>query len=74
MTSILEQRIPLSRIHQLEDISPNMKRNILISHQKLPKDFFPTNNCLRFDILDLKSRSNLVSQNFKRNFSQLEQF
>ena len=73
MTSILDQRVPLSRIQQLEDISPNMKRNILISHQKLPKDFFPTRNILRLDIAEVKNQSRnrpiLLSQNFRRNFS-----
>lgn len=73
MASILDQRVPLSRIHQLEDISPNMKRNILISHQKLPKDFFPTRNILRLDISESKNQSRnrpiLLSQNIRRNFS-----
>ena len=73
MSSILDQRVPLSRIHQLEDVSPNMKRNILISHQKLPKDFFPARNILRFDVSESKvqnrNRPILLSQNFKRNFS-----
>ena len=47
MTSVLDQRVPLSRIQHLEEITPNMKRNIIISHQKLPKDFFSSRNCLR---------------------------
>jgi len=41
MASIFDQRVPLSRIQQIDDISSNLKRSIVISHQKLPKDFFP---------------------------------
>lgn len=44
MSSIFDTRIPLSRIHQVDEISSNIKRSIIISHQKLPKDFFPTKN------------------------------
>ena len=72
MSLIYESRTPLSRIHQLNEISTNFKRNIVISHQKLPKDFFPGRNSIKRELSENKGRMNLLSQGINRNFSAID--
>ena len=72
MTSFFDNRIPLSRIHQFNDFSANLKTNIIISHQKLPKDFFPAKNTIKREFSNFKDRGSLLSQNIRRNFSNLD--
>ena len=72
MTSIFNSRVPLSRIQQIDDISANLKRSIIISYQKLPKDFFPTKNILNRELSIPQDRTNILSQKMQRNFSDVE--
>lgn len=69
MTTILDSRLPLSRIQQMEDITQNLKRSIIISHKKLPKDFFPTRVPLKRELSINNPRNAEISQKINRNFS-----
>jgi hypothetical protein len=72
MAHFSDIRIPLSRIQPVDDISPNLKRSIIISHQKLPKDFFPQKFSLKREFSITNPRTNLLSQKIPRNFSNIE--
>lgn len=69
MTTTLDSRLPLSRIQQMEDITQNLKRSIIISHKNLPKDFFPTRIPLKKELSISNPRNTVVSQKINRNFS-----
>jgi hypothetical protein len=72
MAHFSDNRIPLSRIQPIDEISPNMKRSIIISHQKLPKDFFPQRLSLKREFSIANPRTNLLSQKIPRNYSNTE--
>lgn len=72
MTSMLESRVPLSRIQQMNDITQNLKRSIIISHKKLPKDFFPSKIPIKRELSIYNPRNAIVSQKMRRNFSECE--
>lgn len=74
MTTILDSRLPLSRIQQMEDLTQNLKRSILISHKKLPKDFFPTRIPLKRELSISNPRNAVASQKINRNFSGYEKY
>lgn len=71
MRTKFENRIPLSNLYEhLDQYSP-IKRTIKISHQKLPRDFFPQKSKIISDVMQQESRSHLLSQNIKRNYSNI---